>query len=208
MLGLKFEIEENGSLEEELKAFTTKVDAQVPKALKIVGDQMSVALAESIDKNVYDAYVPKMYPRRDDNPQFGESIFQQALNAQPTVSGNVLTFTYNPHGTHDGLMQDIPGYWDMEDPPKPDLLIKPFPVHGDDLIRRLETGKGYDWKPKEPIPPRPFWTRFVNEQRDDKIIAYFMLGMKPFEVIGEGGEKDVEFDGSEYVPGTTIVLPV
>lgn len=193
-------------LEKDLSAFRARLYKKFPSALKVIGEQMCIALAESAEKIVYDAYTPKRYPRRGDNPRFGKGIADQALDVHPEVSGNKLTFTYNPYGTHEGFMSDMKGYWDIPSGkrPKPGLLIKPYPVYGDDLIRRLETGKGYDWKVK--IPPRPFWTDFVQKQRDDHIINYFMYAMRPYEVIGDG--NDVVFDGSEYVPGTQTTLNV
>lgn len=186
MFGLEMKIEEIGSLSGELDAFKEKVNAQIPHALKLVGEEMADKLAQTIETEVYAKYTPYAtrgdpYYRRVIN-DFPNSLVGQIQNNAPTVNGNVLTFVYNPHG-YQYQVQD--------------------PAHGDELIRRIETGKGYSWRH---VPPdRPFWTKFVEEQRDKHIMDYFILGMKPFEVVASG--DDVQLDGSEFVSGTTVVLP-
>ena len=206
-----FKIEERYvvPLEKDLAEFDKELNKQIPKALGVVGRQMVSSLAEHVNDDVYGAYKPRMYPSRAFKKRFGQGLHQQARDVDPEIDGNKLTFTFEPSGSHSGRMADILGYSDMSPHERTSATapLKPNPVHGDDFIRRLETGAGYDWRAPADVgafPKRPFWTNFVNDQVKDKIINYFMLGMKPYEVIGDG--DDVTTDGSEYVEGTNVGL--
>ena len=142
---------------------------------RIVGE-MNEALEYHIEEDVYKKYEPKVYPRRSENPGFGISLNDIERNVILTVKaaegGTQITFNYRPSGSHSGTFGDITAdervltKWGVT----ADAPIKPKPVHGDDLVRRIETGKGYDWKPpkrgKTFTQPRPFWANFVEEMID------------------------------------------
>ncbi|MBQ0125826.1 MAG: hypothetical protein KBS59_05820, partial [Clostridiales bacterium] len=69
----------------------------------------------------------------------------------------------------------------------------------DDLIRRLQTGKGYDWHLKngKDFPKRPFWNNFVDEQINEKISQNFIRGMESRGYTVKSDGKDVTADGNE-----------
>ena len=67
-----------------------------------------------------------------------------------------------------------------------------YPVHGDDLIGRIE-----NWNPRYSYPPRrkrlparPFWRNFVSEMVDDGMAEHFFA-----RAMREQGDDVIE-DGS------------
>lgn len=143
-----------------------------------VGNVMKETLEHRIEEDVYKEYNPKVYPRRSDpkNSGYGVALnnMEKTVTLYPKpkdhIAGKVVvTFVYQPSGEHSGTF----GEFFNEDQltrlhKKASDPIKPNPVHGDDLIRRIETGRGYDYHPssKDPHPftePRPFWANFVAE---------------------------------------------
>ena len=138
-----------------------------------VGNVMKETLEHRIEEDVYKEYTPRVYPRRSEHPGYGVPLndMEKTVTLYPkSIPGKAeVTFMYQPSGEHSGTF----GEFFNEDQlarlhKKASDPIKPNPVHGDDLIRRIETGRGYDYHPssKDPHPftePRPFWANFVAE---------------------------------------------
>ena len=138
-----------------------------------VGNVMKETLEHRIEEDVYKEYRPHVYPRRSEHSGYGIALndMEKTVTLFPkSIPGKAeVTFLYQPSGEHSGTFGEFFNenqlgriHKKASDP------IKPNPVHGDDLIRRIETGRGYDYKPssKDPHPftePRPFWANFVSE---------------------------------------------
>ena len=138
-----------------------------------VGNVMKETLEYRIEEDVYKEYTPRVYPRRSEHPGYGVALnnMEKTVTLYPkSIPGKAeVTFMYQPSGEHSGTFGDF--YDDkklLRIHKKASDPIKPNPVHGDDLIRRIETGRGYDYRPsskdKHPFTePRPFWANFVAE---------------------------------------------
>ncbi len=163
----KSEIEGWEEVQKELDNFKTKIDKGIVGGLKVVNNELVVSLQKHIQEDVYDEYAPKAYPRRKNNPKFGRPIISEE-NMFPKIYKGTLVFSYLPDGSHSGKYKDTLS-WETKGKfatPNADKAaeypIKPNPVHGDDLIKRIETGKGYDWEYHGGA--RPFWQNFTKEQ--------------------------------------------
>lgn len=183
------------TLEEDFQTLlTTEMARSINSAMLRVADKMVNSLKQHVDEDVYKPYRPQVYLRRSENPRFGipmNDIYKNITQIFNPVefAGNIfggrIGFDYHPDGNNSATTADLkPGnfYYDADNP-RP---LKPTSkaVHGDALIRRIETGEGYDWTaPKyamkkaakyakehgteeTPFPPRPFWQRFVDEMTD------------------------------------------
>lgn len=138
-----------------------------------VGNEMKDTLAHRIEEDVYKEYTPRVYPRRSEHSGYGTPLDDMEKNVMlfpKSIPGKAeITFSYKPDGSHTGTFGDF--YDDnklLRIHKKASDPIKPNPVHGDDLIRRIETGKGYDYRPSSKTAhpftePRPFWANFVAE---------------------------------------------
>lgn len=188
---LNFDVGEAWGLEEDVAAFKGELRDAMIKALPQVREAMYDTLIRHIETDVY-SYDNKEYPRRADNPRFGTPLI--AVREQSTRIGDIsadgmcatVGFNYMPDGSHSGTTADLDPKSDSydADAPRP---IKPNPVHRDDLIRRIETGRGYDWKGN--FPKREFWQNTVNELVDGKMLEdYFLQAM-----AAEGIEVDRDF---------------
>ena len=181
--------EQQSAFEEEYK----KISAQIPIGLKFVGAEMAANLKKHIQEDVYDAYKkPKIYRRRKDNPQFGIAL-DNDKNMAIEVEKNVLVFSYLPDGTYTALFKDI----ETEEESKKfghdrNAPVKPFPVHGDALIKRIQNAT-YDWKVKD-IPKRRFLDNFVDEQRHSGILNAFLQAFIKYDAY-DTKDNDVVFDG-------------
>lgn len=189
-------------LDKDFQAFQQKLGHQVKDAVAAMEAPLKDDLAVHIEHDVYDAYTPKEYPRRRDNPDFGIPLIDMDANVTyynkvdgPTFFdvGGGLSFSYKPDGSHSGTTADLPNESDNYDADNPES-IKPKPVHGDDLIRRIETGEGYDWKFKGKGPgKREFWQKFVNEEMDGRMAQHFANAMRA------QGVEDLQIDWSDVV---------
>ena len=159
---LSFKLTGAGGVTKEYKAFNTKFYTAVQAGLTAVGSELTKHLQEHIRKDVYDAYTPKSYPRRSGHPQFGTPL-ESPQNMDLQVNKLSLIFSYEPTGDHSGTKKDRLDWSALKKKYQtaPNQPIKPNPVHGDDLIRRIETGEGYDWDVA--VPERHFWNNFVEE---------------------------------------------
>lgn len=193
-----------------------EIGNNVPRVLNVMGSEMIHDLQTHINQDVYAAYEPISYPRRKYNPQFGTPLddiknFTTHIHKDDVgIMGyqSTLEFEYNPDGTHKGKRKDVLNYdkkltenrgMSGED------TLKPNPVHGDVLINRLETGRGYDWVPDETIPPRPFWSKFVDEEmqgggikrRFDRISQGMRYTKYDYTYKTQLGKNDFEWDGTD-----------
>ena len=182
-------------LDTEIDKEIAEIEKDIPKALENVGSEIIESLSRHLDEDFYNKYSPVAYRRR-----YTEGL-RNKKNMIATVKGRTLQFEYKPSGEPTGTLGDTLNWSeDLEN------WLKRFhktattpifsPAHdGDDLIvwaqKRHEIGK-YE------IPARPFWNIFVEEQKNDGILNAFSVGMLPnYEIIKEGGEKDLVFDNGE-----------
>lgn len=194
----------------DLNDFVYSLRDPVWYGLSAVADGMTNSLQAHIQRDVYDAYEPKSYPRRSrgNGVRFGlplNDIHQMVVDHPTALS---MSFTYEPSGYHSGKMQDALDAYNSRNEPRArtearwNQPLKPNPVHGDALIRRIQTGRGYDWKPPagmNQFPARPFWDNFVEEQKNGAIMDNFAYGISrevsDFQL--EGGDKDIQWGASE-----------
>ena len=192
MANVEVQIQETweGSLTEDLNALLAgELRTKTAKALKSVRDEMREALSEHVTKDVYDAYDPIQYSRR----KLDGGLQGQALDATSHAEGSLdgksyrLYIEFKPNGNHPDEAQ-----WRAEGV---------SPVHGDDLIGRIE-----NWNPKysfpprnKPLPRRPFWQKFVEEMVDNGAIEYYFAAAMRAEgenVIEDGGVIREPNDGA------------
>jgi hypothetical protein len=170
-----------GSLELEFaKWFQTEFQSKMVKGLLAIRDGMRESLSQHVINDVYHAYQPSEYERRGD----AGGLREQALNATSHADGSAdgtsyrIYINFSPNGNHPRESE-----WAEHG-------VRP--VHGDDLIGRIE-----NWNPKYSYPPhhrrlpnRPFWKNFVSEMVDDGMAEHFFAS-----AMREQGEDVVE-DGS------------
>ena len=199
---LQFQTEGNvkGELEAELKALISgKIAPIMNDAMRSVGFTMQDKLKEHIEDDVYKRYSPKVYPRRSGGGGIGiplNSLQNMKLSGTAfTEAGGSVSLRYSPDGSNAATTADLkPGspYYNADNPQP----IKPNPVHGDDLIRRIETGRGYDWKLSggQKFPARPFWKRFVEEMIEGggfENALFWALSESEFEIeLDDGVERE------------------
>ena len=204
-IDIKFQAEFNELFDSDIKQFQSELRNMMIKALPEVREDMKEALKRHIETDVY-SYSNKAYPRRKDNPQFGPSLIDFDTRGQMTPIGDidanatwaVVGFNYTPDGSHSGTTADLDPsskYYDADNP----RAIKPNPVHRDALIRRIETGAGYDWKTK--VKPRKFWQNFINEMTEtdaleDSFVRWLSLQDKEILVEADGGVIREADDGA------------
>lgn len=182
-------------LEEDMAAVKAELNKAVIQAATLVGHTMQDRLAESINRNVYRRYYPRVYLRRKNRPEFGIALNDMEHTTHATFDnpaagsvGGALNFSYLPDGSNSATTADLDPYNDFYDADHP-KSINPNPVEGDSLIRRIETGRGY----ATPFARRrPFWQKFVEQMID-------------------GGEIEREFErgltlaGQELLPDNSAV---
>lgn len=170
-----------GNLELEfMKWFQTEFQGKMTKGLLALRDGMRETLSKHVVKDVYKAYQPIKYARRGD----AGGLQTQALNAtsHADVSSDGTNYriyiNFSPNGNHS-----------MESEWAEDGV---YPVHGDDLIGRIES-----WNPRYSYPPRhkrlprrPFWQNFISEMVDDGMAEHIFAS-----AMREQGEEVIE-DGS------------
>lgn len=161
------------SIDKDFAAFKTDLNAKLNAAIRNMEAPLKDNLYKHIEKDVYAAYQPKEYPRRRDNNEFGTPLNDVDANASLVLIPKGFAFIYLPDGSHSGTTADLSPKSENYDADRP-LPIKPNPVHGDDLIRRIETGKGYDWNMGNHHPgKREFWQKFVDEEMGGLMVQNF-----------------------------------
>ena len=186
----------------------------IPAALEAVASQLTVSLQKHIQEDVYDAYTTKDYPRREEQGGLLDPRF-----ISTSVSGQRLIFDYSPSGTHTATMDETKRSMSFEGYALNELAdydtwskqpIKPHPVHGDQLINRIQTGRGFDWdltNAPEVTNGRPFWNKFLSEAKGETVAHAFTIGFRaktkmndftlfPHEI--EWGSFESELEGQAF----------
>lgn len=178
-IDLSFEVTGADTL---IKDLESELDDMVAKFAAVGETASSVAestLENHIQKDVYDKWSPKIYERT------GGITLERGVTTVPFLParqgmkiGVGFRLRYRPDGTSE--------QWEN-------------PAHSDDLIRRIESGRGYEWK-KHP-GPRPYWTNYTEELLRGDTLAQAVL----FALMGQGlavdGSIEIENtdgDGYEY----------
>ena len=156
MDNVRFVVSGVESIDQDFKKVQAEIKTSIAKAMPQLADAMKQSLKEHIDQDVYAAYTPQAYPRRSENPGFGVPLNDIDSNTFVDTWPDGVRLDYKPDGSHSGTKRDLKGGF-AQDSIRP---IKPNPVHGDDLVRRIETGQGYDW---DFSMARPFFQNFVWE---------------------------------------------
>lgn len=186
---LAFEWSGLNSIDADVKLHKETINNIIPPSLGIVGAEMKEALKRHIESDFYAAYSPKSYPRRKDSPNYGTPLNSDA-NIHVFVQGSALSFGYFPDGSHTGIVADSLNWKDYSERRGiggGTAPLVPYPVHGDELIQRLQNAR-YNWATS--APPRPFWNNFVNDMMSGGIIntlkaAFFNSG---YSLIAENNE--------------------
>lgn len=184
----KVNLEWDGTLEDDVSAQKKGIEAAANAGLRSVESQMYADLQRHIREDWYRPWgPPKMYERRTDNEALGTPLGDPS-NMDSSVSGLSLEFVYSPSGDH-----EYPAWSNS--------------ASGDKLISILQTNDGWRWKPStdkkgREIMPRPFWNNFVREQFGGAAFDSFEYGFagRGFDLIREGGEKDLLHSGGESEP--------
>lgn len=181
---LNIQINADGLLESDLKAFQTELAKEVEKAMDDVGEDMRDALAQHIETDVYDKFSPREYERRGDDG----GLIAQARTAKIYNHGAGVTMEYKPDGSHPKESE-----WREHGV---------VPAHGDDLIGRIEKwNPRYSFPPrKRRLPKRPFWQKFVSEMVDDGMLEHFFANAmrRQGEEITEDGQITREEKDGNY----------
>ena len=189
------------SLDKDMKAELNKLSVDVANIMVQLGQIMGDTLQKHIVQDVYQAYSPKTYPRRSENPRFGTPLSDVWANSYLTYNtaegqiGGEVCINYMPTGVHTGTTADLDPsspYYDADNP-RP---LKPNPANGNELIRRLETGAGYDWNAHP--GKRPFWQETVKELIDDGELEhqlFWLLAEKGYDVLNDSGVERESRDG-------------
>ena len=193
---------ENDNLEYDVDMAIGEIENNMTPLLEFIGAEMINDLQEHINNDVYKAYEPKSYPRRKDHTIFGIPLDDKKnfiTKVDNSLNTAILNFEYNPDGFHSGKKKDALDYDQELDEFRSggatgEKPIKPNPVHGDALIKRIQTGKGYDWKCSP--GPRPFWDNFINEENNGKIIDRFNSYIKNHNMTD--GKYDYTYTDAEY----------
>lgn len=186
-------LEGENSIDEDYSAFKKLLNTQLNAAIRNMEAPLKDDLYRHIEKDVYATYRPKEYPRRRDNEGFGIPLNNMDANASLSLIPHGFAFSYMPDGSHSGTTADLSPKSKNYDADRPQP-IKPNPVHGDDLIRRIETGKGYDWNMGNHYPgERPFWQNFVNDEMGGLLAQHFLEAMK------QAGNEDIVVDWGDVV---------
>lgn len=178
--GLKIKITGLEEIEKDFDENAREIETKIPYALGYTASEMLDDLERHLQHDWREMYSPRFYERRTDDPSLGTSIMDES-NTHISVSGKKMEFIYNPTGEHSNPQ------WNQRS--------------GDSLIEFIQNGMwdkgGVTREDIKIVPPRPFWNNFVEEQFNYKIIQNFTAGMRPFEVISEGGSKDIQSENME-----------
>jgi len=167
------------TVEEEKKQFIKGVNVATRKALVYVSSELVAKLQQHIQTDVYNAYTPRVYKRRSDNPSLGLPLPDKAYFYTPIPNNGRLEFEYLPSGDHQN----------------PDWVTR----HGDELIRQLQNGYKYiteiegEEVTKE-VPARPFWDNFFEEQMNGGLTSAFINGMLMQQISVQKEHNDFKPD--------------
>lgn len=169
----------NETLEQDILQFEQKCKDAFFQAMPALAQDIIDTLSSHIQTDVYDAYTPKSYKRRKDNPNLGTSISDIKGSGMGSYGRDNVTITYIPDGSHP--------QWES-------------PASGDDLIRRIESGSGYEWR-KHP-GARPFFKNTTEELFDEGRAEQFFIqavnAAEPNLGIDYGDDFDIIRDSNDW----------
>lgn len=144
-----FKVDGADSIDKDFEEFNRDVSIATTYGLKTVASELTPALQRHIRKDVYEAYSPRRYQRRDEHPEYGRSLFDIGnMNWSLTKNGGreSVEFTYEPNGQNKHY---------------PNARFYP---DGDTIIDVLQEDRGYLWGNMEGIgKERRFWDRFIDD---------------------------------------------
>lgn len=134
-----------GSLEAEVDAEMRGLTGVFLVALDGVITETKDRLKQHVKKDVYDRWKPTEYIRRDKNGGIIDIDGSSGVNGPfPQTQG-----------------KNIAAGFELRYRPSGESAQWKYPANNNELIGRIESGTGYEWR--EHPGPRPFWTNFVNE---------------------------------------------
>lgn len=168
----------NGTLEADLNKELETLGRGFASALVYAAPEVKELLQKHIQRDVYDKWNPTEYQRRG----FDGGIIDFEHNgsikpSESSISGNQIDVAMKLRYKPDGVQEQ----WEV-------------PANGDELIGRIESGTGYEWK-KHP-GPRPFWTNFTNELIEGGYLASYV-----FSGLTEAGIQVDGFPEAVRQPG-------
>lgn len=170
-----------GSLIQEADAQMRGLAAVFAVACDGIVSETRDRLKQHIEKDVYDQWDPTEYIRRRED---GGLLDEDEMK----FKGPIVEFRGKDFAA--GFQLDYRPWGDSEQWNEP--------LSGNGLIRRIESGEGYEWK-KHP-GPRPFWHNFAEEMIEQNEFGealrreLTMLGIEidgfPEAVRGSSGDGD------------------
>ena len=160
-------------LEEDMAALEAEVKNAFRASRKALADDMRACLQDHIEVEVYNAFQPTEYVRREGSGGLYDMKASATVSSDERDGGMNLTFLYQPSGATDGEGNDVPDA-----------------VSGDDLVNRIEKkDPEYDWKRKP--KKRPFFRNFVREMiegnRAEETLVRAMNAASPtLEITADG----------------------
>lgn len=172
-------------IDEEMNKSLNDIKARIPRALNLVGSEMTQALLIELERTWHDTYEPKVYVRRSDS-NGGEIGIMNPQNMTYETDGTTLHFDYSPSGETGQRWLDFA--WD-----EGGQRMRPIPTHslherdGDELIEWIQTSHTiFDSE----IPARPFWNMFLDGQ-EFSAVRTFMRAMESADYIVKWGMEDM-----------------
>lgn len=159
--------------EQDIAALEKQVKDAFRASRPALAEEMRQCLREHVVTDVYAAFRPEEYVRREDAGGLLDMSVSATVYSDERDGGMNLTLLYHPSGATDGEGEPIDPH-----------------VDGDDLINRIEKkNPEYNWrrKPKK----RPFFSCFVEEMlggRAEETLVRAMNGANPaLELAGDMG---------------------
>lgn len=138
-----------GGFEKDIASLEKQVRTAMLRAGDTLQADMKSCLSEHITADVYEAYEPEAYVRREDNGGLIDMRKNTSTSLQPQEIGGsvVIQINYEPNGDSDGDGNRTDSH-----------------VDGDDLIGRIEKrDPDYNWNRVRSPGDRPFFRNFVEE---------------------------------------------
>lgn len=129
---------------EFLNELKNTVTPALESAMNDVLAESKSILASHVQKDVYDKWTPSTYQRS------GELKDIESTTRGSYADAQTMRLEYEPSGESE--------QWQN-------------PLNDNDLIRRIESGSGYEWYPHPGA--RPFWRNFVNEMIESGFASAF-----------------------------------
>ena len=162
--------------EKDMAALEKQVKDALLSAGTALQEDMKSCLAEHINADVYEAYEPAAYVRREHKGGLLDMNKNTSESPQPQeIGGNVvIQLNYEPSGDTDGNGEYIDPH-----------------VDGDVLIERIERREpDYNWNRVRDPGDRPFFRNFVEEMLDgraEETLVRAMNGAEPALGLTESG---------------------